>query len=432
MTVTTTPHPNFNVGRNIVFAIGEFGTSAFLLFVSYRLVIVDAGLEMLGLWSTLLAWTSLLRIGDFGVASAVVRYVALTEISDKRALERHIGTAVVATFALFLAISILGYVLLSTFLIATIPAALAGTAVATLPLLLFSFLLSGISGPLLGALTGLHHGYLRSILVIGGTAIQLALVALLVPAYGLPGLALAQIVQAFGTIGAAWLLVRRTGHLDALLPISFHLATFRSMLGFSVSTQIANLANGLFEPLSKLLVGHFAGLSGLALYELAFKTIFLSRSAVVVGTTALVPSMTRRFNTNISDAADQYRRVRTLTVVGAILSMLAALLATPIISILWMNEVALPYIIYAAILSVGSALNAWGAAAYNIGVALGTLRFNIWSTTATLAIMLVAGLPLGQIAGTTAVVAAVSAAWGIGGILIKVLNERLLHSRVMA
>jgi O-antigen/teichoic acid export membrane protein len=419
----------FNARRNILFAIGEFGTSALLLFASYRIVIADAGLEMLGLWSTLFAWTSLLRIGDFGVSGAIVRFVALINPSDRRALERHIGTAVVATSALFLLIAGAGYVLLSELLLRTLPVALMPTAVATLPLLLLSFILSGITGSLLGALTGLHHGYLRSVLVIAGTSIQLALVALLVPTFGLPGLAGAQVAQAAMIIIAAWLLVRKVAELPALLPLTFDLGTFRSMLGFSISSQVANLTNGLFEPLSKLLVGHFAGLSGLALYELAFKTIFLSRSAVVVGTTALVPMMTVRLNTDTSEAIVQYRRIRAVTTAGAIVAMVSALLVSPIVSFLWMNDVAVVYIAYSAILAVGSALNAWGAAAYNVGIALGTLRYNILGATATLTTMVVAGLPLGQFAGPFAAVSAVSAAWGAGGLLVQHLNEALLRTR---
>src|SRR5690606_11826547 len=69
-----TPPP---IRANVVAAVAAVCANILLVFVSYRLVIAGGGLEALGAWSAIVACVSLLRIGDPGMASAVMRFVAL-------------------------------------------------------------------------------------------------------------------------------------------------------------------------------------------------------------------------------------------------------------------------------------------------------------------------------------------------------------------
>ena len=68
---------SFNLKRNMVSAVFAFVINIGLVFLSYRLVIRQGGLEVIGLWSTLYAWTTMIRIGDAGMANASLRFIAL-------------------------------------------------------------------------------------------------------------------------------------------------------------------------------------------------------------------------------------------------------------------------------------------------------------------------------------------------------------------
>ncbi|MDH3673520.1 MAG: hypothetical protein OES46_20580 [Gammaproteobacteria bacterium] len=61
-------------------ALLQAGISALVLFILYRFLIVQVGVEKLGLWSVLLAFVSATRVSELGLGGGVTRFVA----RDKR------------------------------------------------------------------------------------------------------------------------------------------------------------------------------------------------------------------------------------------------------------------------------------------------------------------------------------------------------------
>lgn len=417
---------NLNVRKNVVFAVLAFGINIGLVFLSYKLVIMWGGLAALGLWSTLFAWTTMIRLGDVGMANASMRFIALCDVETEREkLGGYLQTGLLTNIALFSLLGLFGYTALELSLPRLVEAKFISEAHGVLLPMVIAFVLLNIVGVLLGSLQGLHIGYLNSAASVAGNVLQILLVSVLVPQYGVAGLAWAQVIQYACSLIVIWLIVRRKAQIATMLPLRFSREAFREMLSFSVKAQVANIANGLFEPCSKFMVGHLGGLQVLGTYELAYKTLWLPRTAIVSGASAMMPAMTALAKRDIAEIRPLYSRsVALVTGLVAVVSVIA-ITASPLVSILWMGSFDINYTIFMAILAVGVTLNAWGAPAYNLALVTGKMRNNIAVNIATLVLLAISSVGVYAISGTIMYsVGVVSLALGAGGIAIRLMNER--------
>lgn len=419
----------FNLKKNIWFSIGEFAVNIALIFASYRLVILNGGIEILGLWSVLFAWTSLIRIGDAGMANATLRFVALFDIeTQSHKIRTYVETAFIANTVLFLLLALAGHYLLSNNIESVVSPENSAAALGVIPAMFISFFLFNISNIFLGSIQGLHLGYVRSIISVAGNGVQLIFVLILVPKYGIWGLAVSQIIQHFLVICTGWILVRRYLRTGIFETTIFNFSAFREMLNFSIRAQIANISNGLIEPFSKIIVGHFAGLTALGLFELAYKTVWLPRNVVVAGTTATIPAMTSMLKFGKREVREVYQKALKYTCFGVGVLLVLVISATPVISWLWLGEANYLYVQFVAILACGVFLNSLGAAAYNLATVTGIMRNNILVNISVLCILIAGGFVAGNFFPQLGPVVASAVGIGIGGIWIKSLNERLLKN----
>jgi O-antigen/teichoic acid export membrane protein len=419
--------PHFNLKKNVWFAVAEFAVNIGLVFASYRLVIMQGGVPAVGLWSTLFAWTSLIRIGDLGMVNATMRFVALRDASTERnAVRDYIETGIVANAGLFAILAVAGYFLIDAFVGHIVVPEYVADAHAILPAMILGFFLLNMSSVIMGSMQGLHLGFVRSQLAVFGNLVQLVSVFVLVPRLGLIGLAWGQIIQHSVSIIIAWIIVRRAAGVEHLLPLGFKASSFREMLGFSLTSQLANVSNGLFEPVSKILVSQFGGLHVQGLYELAYKTVWLSRNAVIAGVTATMPAMTALFRQDPVKVVPVYSRSLRLTLlaVGSLMGLVT--LGSPIISIIWIGDLMWDYSIIVAIMAIGVFFNAAGAPAYNLATVTGNMSNNILVSVSVLVTLIIGGLAAAWLLPIHALIGMVAFAMGMGGLWIKARNERLL------
>lgn len=417
----------YNLNKNIRYAVVAFAINVVLVFLSYKLVILHDGISAVGLWSTLFAWTSMIRIGDVGMSSAALRFIAMRDLDNEaKEISAYLQTGVVTNLCLFSALGLISYSLLSLYLPSIFVAETLTEAQHVLPIMMLSFFLMNISGTLLGTLQGLHLGYVNSQLVVIGNIVQILCVLVLVPKIGLVGLAWAQVTQYSLTIVVTWFWLRRKIGIVPILPVGVSWLAFREMLSYSIKIQIANVANGLFEPASKLLIGHFGGLQTLGIYELAFKTVSLPRNAVAAGLTASLPSMASLYSTDKHQAEFLYKKsLRYLLSTGVIVLLCVVALA-PVVSIVWIGTYSPAYWLSVAVIAVGFLFNLAGAPAYNLGVASGVMQYNITTSFLSLILLLVLGYLLNSAFGSFGTVLAVAACLSVSGLLIMFLNEHHL------
>jgi O-antigen/teichoic acid export membrane protein len=383
-----------------------------------------------------MSWIFLIRLGDIGMASAVIRFIALCHVRDEQLrIRRYMDTSLALNGGLFTFLAIVGWLVFSYFLPHMIPggASALNTAESILPLMFVGFVISNLSGLVLGGLAGMHLGYRASMVTIGGSAMQLVIVVSTVPSIGLAGLAWGQIGQHALMLSVGWALFlaslrKEGGHHGGALPRHVSLSTLREMLGFSVKAQVANILNGLFEPISKILIGRFGGLELVGQYELAYKLVALPRQAIVTGVHATTPAMTRLIVHDSQEAQVLYHRsMRNLTIRGgAILSL--AFLSTPLASLVWLGTVDTELWIMVAILAIGFFVNMLGVPAYLLGVATGRMRGNIVSSFAATFVMVLTGAMAAYAFGSYGQIGAVALGLATGGLLIMWLNGRLLKA----
>lgn len=427
----------FNLRLNVITSVIAFSANLGLVFISYRMVVRHDGLGAVGLWSNLMAWIFILRLGDVGMANAAVRYAAaLDPAKEPVHVRRHIDTAFVFNGAVFVLLAGLGWAIYDANLNHIVPGGAADveTARSILPLLFLGFLLQNLSGLALGALGAIHRGYMAAWLSVAGTLLQLLVVVPLVERIGLVALAWGQIAQyglmLFGGWGGFLLGMRQvSGQCGPFLPVHSSITVLREMLGFSMKSQFANLLNGLFEPLAKIMLGRLGGLDLLGLFELAYKMIALPRNAVVSGVQATVPAMTRLMATNRMEARRLYGRTlhQSLRLTAAVLG--AVVLASPLISWLWLGWFAPELSLFAALLGVGFVLNTLGAPAFVLGITSGRMRGNIESAGLALGLMALCLGAAGMFGLDWGMVAAVALGLGGAGLYVKRVNERLLHEK---
>lgn len=415
-----------NLRKNVSFAVGEFAINMALLFFSYRLIILQGGLEAVGVWATLYAWTTLIRLGDAGVAGAAARFLALWDITkEPERIRAHGETALLTNLVQFGLLALIGYMALSPFVSGIVGEAHAAEAMTILPFMMLGFFLLNISGTVLGILQGLHLGYRRSQLSVLGTSIQLAAVLALVPAYGLMGLALAQILQhAIIAIIGWWIARRLMGSRS--VPTRFDWPAFLAMLGYSLKAQVVNIANGLVEPVSKMLVGHFGGMATQGLFELAYKTVLLPRNLIGTGVTAMIPAMTALFQENRAELQRLYTRAFRLSALSMGAAVLALIALAPIPSWFWLGRVDETYWLYVSLVACGFFFNVIGIPAYVIGMASGHMRNNIIITLGTLAGLFFVGYLLGSRFDGDGAVVASTVMTGLCGFFIWLTNRKLI------
>lgn len=418
-----------NLRKNVSFALGEFVLNMALLFFSYRLIILQGGLEAVGVWATLFAWTNLIRLGDAGVAVAAARFLALWDITKEPERIRAYGeTALLTNVVQFGLLTLIGYYAISPFVGSIVGEAHAAEALAILPFMMFGFFLLNVSGTVLGILQGLHLGYRRSQLSVLGSSIQLAAVFALVPTHGLLGLALAQILQHAIIVFIGWSMARRLMG-SRYIPTRFDWLAFLGMLGYSLKAQVVNIANGLVEPVSKILVGHFGGMATQGLFELAYKTVLLPRNLIGTGVTAMIPAMTALFQEDRAELRRLYSRAFHVSAWSMGVAALTLIVLAPIPSWLWLGRVDESYWLYISLLAGGFFLNVLGLPAYVIGMVSGYMRNNIIVTLGALGALLVVGYVLGLRFGSDGAVISSAGTIGLLGVIIMFLNRRIVHGQ---
>ena len=425
MTAARGPHA-LNLRRNAIWGVLEIVATASVLFLLYRLVLVQLGLQALGIWSLVVAATSFVRLGDVGAATGLGRFVAVAHSRREtpRALA-YIETAVVTNTLLYGAISLALYWPLWHLLPLSVklPAALV-TAHALLPYALLSFTLLNVNAAMAGSLMGLQRSDLKSAITVVSVMVQFAAAAALTKSHGLIGFAIAQIAQYGFAILAGWLLILRELGLSPRLPASWNRSVFRELLGFGVKLQAASILNFMTDPVTKFVLSSVAGLGALGVFELTQKIVLQVRQIVVGPSQILMPAVAHFDESGGSEIALLYERAAAASVLIGLPMMTMLALASPLVCWLLMGHVDSQFVTFIVILSIGWFLNLLAAPAYMLGVGTGRVGWNIWGHIITTCGGPLLGLLLGQVFGGIGVVGGAMTMLATGSLFGMVMNCR--------
>jgi len=424
---------NLNIRRNVSTNVIAFFINIALTFIGYRMVVQQGGTAALGVWSALTAAIFIIRLGDVGMGSSAERHVAMVDATEEPLKARgYLDTALIINSILFIILACIGWLILSFKIEWVIPdnQNLQLEALHLLPLMLIVFVISNIANVLSGGLRGLHLVYITAYLSIGGSILQLLFILLLVPKLGIAGLAWAQLVQNVFIAFLAWY------YFNKKLKFSFSIFNwfptqckkdyFRELFSFSLRSQAVNLINGLFEPISKFLVGHSSGMATLGVFEIAYKIVSLPRNAVVSGVMGITPAITRLLISEKDEAIQLYKKAKKMVVIGTGVVLLAVVLTSPVMSYLLLHKIDWTLIIFITILELGFWFNAIGAPAYTLGFAFGKMKSNMISASLSVISLVIFGVFAQLWSSLYGAVIACGLSLMLGGFFILFLNEKLL------
>ena len=183
--------------KNSIAAIGQVLVVGILYFVLYRYLLDTIGIELLGVWSLIIASTSLALLANFGISTSIVKFVSTYFTrKDFDSLKKLIFTSsifIILTYSLIsMLILFLGGLILPHF----IEIKYIGIALEILPYSLISLIINALGGVISSCLDGIQKNYVKSYIVGFSTLLLFGLSLILTPKYGLKGLVFAQIIQA--------------------------------------------------------------------------------------------------------------------------------------------------------------------------------------------------------------------------------------------
>jgi O-antigen/teichoic acid export membrane protein len=280
---------------------------AILLFALYRYINSTLGVEMLGVWSVVLATASASRLASLGLGSGVIYFVARErERKDSERAGRMIDTATLTLMVLVGAVLPLLYPLLSALLPHLFDGEYLVQANEILPYALVSFWLSITASVFQGGLDGCHRMDLRAGLMVTGQVLLLIFSIWLVPDFGLIGLAWAQIGQGLFLVVVGRMLLRYTLPVLPFFPIHWSKLLLRKMLGYGVNVQVADLFMLMLDPVAKALMASFGGAAAAGYFEMANQVILKVRGFIVTANSAVVPHVAALSHRQPDRIADLY------------------------------------------------------------------------------------------------------------------------------
>ena len=407
--------------RNALCAVGQVVLTTLTLVVIYRIIIRGLSIQDVGVWSVVVAVSSVGRIADFGFGGGVVRSVA-AEVGrgDLTAAARAVWMA-----AGFIGIAF-GVVALVLFpflphplsLIIKDPAALA-KALTILPYSLITIWLSIISTVLLSALDGCGRTDLRAGIAVFGSVLQLAGTWYLLPQRGLLGLVQAQLAQGAVVLGggiAVLAILLRPSDRSWLI---WDWARLRSMMVYSGAFQLSALAQLLIDPLIKTMLAVFGGLAFTGYYELSNRIVGQFRSVVVSAYQVLLPFVAgQRLGDVQMRGAFQTAHRLLIYVIAPYYALVAILL--PVLIFLWSGSLVPQFLFAAYCCFLGWAANTPNVAAHFFYMGAGKTLWPVATQLAIGILNLLCGWILALAFGGAGVLVGAAAALGLGSFVVVI------------
>jgi O-antigen/teichoic acid export membrane protein len=345
-------------------------------FLLYRYLLRQLGVEMLGVWSVVLSTSSLANLANFGVADSVVRFVALfIKEDDHTKIRQLIFTASIFIGALFLVIASIIYPFADVILTSVLPAKYLVAGLSILPYSLGCLILNAINGVYASVLDGMQKNYVRNIIFSGSSILLLVLAYVLVPRYGLRGVALAQVCQS--VLALLFCLVNVTLY-TRYNPLKWNWSKqiFKQIFSYGMKFQFISLAAMLNEPVTKILLGKFGGMAFAGYYEMANRVLMQARGVIVNGTQSLIPVMVH-LSKDIKEVQEFYKKIFSNVLFFSLTAMGAIVISGHFIAFYWIGNYQPVFYNTVVILALSLFINILNTPAYFFYMAEGNLNILI-------------------------------------------------------
>lgn len=381
------------VARNGAFSVMQSIISIMCLFLCYRIVISEAGLSSLGLWSLLITFGGVALIADVSGASALARSVARHDQDHPEAGVAEVIHTVILT-SLAINTVMVGLVLLAVPVVVDrwIQPDQQAMARTLIPWVVGTMILTPISLGISSSIDGMQRADQRSILLAAGALLGLIIVWYAVPKIGLEGFAIALFAQqCFGCL-FGWLLLRSKVSRLGWIPLRWRKTIFLKTTGYALKLNAIGIFQLLFEPLAKFCINAVGGTFALGLYELSARLIVQVRSLVISATSPLLPTFAAFKNSDQLQLSETLKKSHGFVLYASIAVMFVSLLGAPILSVAMLGKISVELLSTNALLTVGWCLNLFALPLYVAAQGIGKLRWNLASHVVLAACVVLAAI----------------------------------------
>ncbi|HUV50151.1 MAG TPA: oligosaccharide flippase family protein [Anaerolineae bacterium] len=406
---------------NATMSVTQIVVISVVLFVLYKFLLNTIGVAQLGIWSLVLATTSVTQIANFGLSGSVVKFVAkYVARGEDENISGVVQTAALSVAAFGGCVLLIGYPIAKWVLGLVIENQHLPLALSVLPyafLALWSMMITGIFQ---AGLDGYQRIDLRSLLLMGGAILHLLLCFVFAPIYGLIGVAYARVLVNVLILISSWLLLKRCLPVLPVFPYRWNKGLLREIIDYGINFQIISITAMLYDPVTKALLSKFGGLSMVGYYEMASRMVQQFRALIISANQVLVPAIADLHERNQKLIQGIYKASYRLIfyIVLPFLSIIIVL--TPLISEIWIGHYESIFVFFAILLAVGWFLNILAGPAYFANLGTGDLRWNTVSHVTTAVLNGGLGLLFGIYYGGTGVVIAFVFSLVAGSLIIPI------------
>lgn len=413
---------------NATSAIIQVAFTAILYFFLYKYLLNWLGIDLLGVWSLILSFSSIANLANLGLTSGLVKFVAEYLAGEE---EYKIGelilTSLISLTVLFTIVSLLILFGSNYFIHYIIDNKYLDIAFSILPISLASLCINAISGVFTSVLEGFQKNYLRNLIYIFSGVLMFIVTVFLTPRFGLKGVAYAQLIQAVFVFFSAFILSSAINRFNRILHWKWSKKSFNEIFNYGFKFQVVSICQLLYEPTTKILLGKFGGLAMLGHYEMATKLINQFRALLVSANQVVIPVVTESTKTKTKEYKQTFyinmNRIMALFVFP--LTTFVIVLA-PVISSIWIGNIEFTFIYSVCVLSLGYIVNIMSGPAFFSCMGEGFLNIPIISHVSMALINILVGIFLGFFYGGYGIILA----WAIASTLGSFVTIFLYNKRI--
>ena len=414
---------------NATSSMMQVAFTAFLYFFLYKYLKETLGVEQLGVWSLILSFSSIANLGNMGLTSGLVKFVAeyIAENKDEK-IGKLILTAFISLIILFFLISCL----ILWFADLLLPYAIdqkefLPLAFSILPFSLASLSINSVSGVFTSVLEGYQKNYIRNFIYIISNVVMFAGTLLLTPVFQLKGVAIAQVFQSFFILITSLILMIRLNSFNRFNYWRWSNESFKELFNYGYKFQAVSFCQLLYEPTTKFLLGKYGGMSMLGYYEYASRLVNQFRALLSNANQVVIPVIAETVKTKSrSYLRDFYARMNRILLILALPLSTFVIVLAPFISKVWIGEVNADFTFSIYVLTISSIFNIMCGPAYFSCMGEGRLSLLVVVHSLMAVLNLGIGYLLGPYFGGYGIIIGWGLALTIGSVILTFLyNKRI-------
>ncbi len=413
------PNSRNRIALNVTSSVVQVIITGVVYFFVYRVLVIKLGVEMLGVWSLIIATASISNLSNFGFNSALVKYVAeYNAKGEADRINRLVYTSVISIsfFSLFLGAVI--YLCAFLFIGKVISPEYETLAMRILPISLAGLFFYTTGSVLTSGLEGLQKNYIRNFAYAFASVLYLLLAIFLIPVSGLTGLAIAQAIQTIMVFIISYIYLKRSVVGFGIVRLKWDREVFGELFNYGYKMQVISVCQMLTDPVTKILLSRFSGLTTLGFYEMASRVITQLRQIIAGMDQVTIPIVSHFQQTDKSAVRYIYEKGFSFIVFIVFPLFAAIILFTPYLSKIWIGSVEPVFVYCSYILATGMLINILNAQAYYNSLGEGQLNGILLMTIFVLGFNVLIGIGLGSLIPSYGVVISYALSTALGSLYL--------------